>query len=69
MLLGTTTFRRKATANRQLIVCSVSAQPIFHALTPRHKKNEEIILVQLCGLRRCCLTVYVLWAIILTELR
>ena len=48
---------------------AVSAQPIFHALTPRPERNEKINLLQLRGRRRRCLTVYVLWAIILTEFR
>jgi hypothetical protein len=43
--------------------------PIFHALTPRLERNEKVNLVQLRGRRRRCLTVCVLWAIILTEFR
>src|SRR3989442_12588103 len=66
MLYKTTILRRKTIANRYRM-CSVSIQLIFHVSMRGHKKDEEISLLQLRGRQRCCLTSYVVWAIILTE--
>ena len=56
--------------NRQRYrMSSVSIQLIFHVSMRGHKKDEEISLLQLRGRQRCCLTSYVVWAIILTESR
>ena len=50
------------------IACSVSAQLIFHASMRRHVKDAQTTLAPTARQQRC-LSSYVLWAVILTELR